>query len=850
MADEVDTLAEQIVIDDSQALKSLADFATSLVTAQEKIQGLQTLVDAVANQMGGDFDAAKQKVMDFNEAIAAMPQITGGIQGFDPAIFEQVTNSLVSIEEGEAALARLPEPFIAAVPAAQQAEEAFQQDAEALNAIMDGDEKVEESFYNLGNAGQEAGQQIVQSEEEATAASGDLEKAVGRVGTAIQFAFGLGIYQIVRNFIDLIKQGVKDGIDFAQAMYLISTAVDQMRAAGIDVQFKDLSSIVTDLGPKLQAFSNLDLTKVTGEVAAIGGQFGITRDQVETLVEFSLVAQERLGTDAVTNANTLTAALLNITNARSAQILRNMGMEISAQDVYNEAVQLGIDNGAKTYKDLTDQEKIQAGIALIEQQRQNWQKWELDYLDNASGKVKTLGAAWENLWTGWGIAITNIMPKIVGMFDWVIYSLALISGNLQALIDLAEGKVKSLDDFMNDALNRTKEIYGLYTNPSPSSVAGAPGTSTTPLGAPPEIGGLSSADQIKIQTDATKEIVDLHDSEVAQLEKIDTDYWNKLLANQNKYNRAILAEDVQAANQRQKIADDTAETLLVDAEKKRLDDIEAEQKYQEELMQLRDQFELNLEDALRSRDAKSIIHLIEQYDLQKSEKAKQYDNETTIRNENYQQEIDLANQKEAFDLAQLQKTVDARKAALAVELDNENTDAAIARDNQITAEQTDIANRLKAWEDGLKLQYDITDAEMQNIYNNINAYLGKNGMVDAVYTYIIARMAQVYAALGGGYSGIGGGSSNPKSTPMASGGSLFANTPTNVTFGEAGPEVATFIPLGTGFNGVPSPSFAMAGAGGGSIQLQVTLDPNLEAQIVQTSLDNVALSIDRIQRQG
>jgi hypothetical protein len=82
---------------------------------------------------------------------------------------------------------------------------------------------------------------------------------------------------------------------------------------------------------------------------------------------------------------------------------------------------------------------------------------------------------------------------------------------------------------------------------------------------------------------------------------------------------------------------------------------------------------------------------------------------------------------------------------------------------------------------------------------------------------------------------------------MAAGGSLFANKPTSVTFGEAGPELAMFLPLGSNF-GSPSASFA-GGGGGGSLQLQITLDPNLQAQIVQTSLDNVALSIDRMQRQ-
>jgi hypothetical protein len=288
--------------------------------------------------------------------------------------------------------------------------------------------------------------------------------------------------------------------------------------------------------------------------------------------------------------------------------------------------------------------------------------------------------------------------------------------------------------------------------------------------------------------------------------------------------------------------------MLVDAEKNRQSNVEAEQKYEEEMQTLTDSFQANLIDALRDNDAKTIIHLIEEYDNQKAEKTKQYNDANVIRQEQYDQEIALAKQQEAYNLQQLNDEVAQRKAALKVQYDNENTDAATQRDRQNTAETVDIGNRLTAWADGLQVQYILTDAQMKNIYSVINAYLGANGYVDSIYTYIIARMAQVYAALGAGMTTTTT-TPHPKTPgPQAAGGSLFANTPTNVTFGEAGPELAMFIPLGSGVASVPSPSISGGSGSGGSLQLQLLLDPNLEARIVQTSLDNVALSIDRMQR--
>jgi hypothetical protein len=692
-------------------------------------------------------------------------------------------------------------------------------------------------------------QNVSQAETVAEGSTNAFAAALQKAGIALQAAFGLGVYQIINNTLGLIKGGIQDGLDFAQSMFLINSAIDEMRGAGVDVQFQDLSKIVTDLGPKLQAFSNLDLSKAVGQVAALAGQFGVTADQVSTLTEFSAVASERMGTDIVTNATTVSAALENMTTQLSRRIQVMTGAQISSQDIYNEAVLLGIDNGAKTYNNLTNEEKVQAGIAVIEEKRADWQKWEAEYQSTSVGKVKDLGAAWQNLWTGWGIAITNLMPQLTGMFDYVIANLAMVSGYLQTEIDAVKafmgGNPMDWSQFLAEANANAEQVYKLYTNPSPSQVKGSPTTpSATPLGTPPVTSGLSAQDQLKVEADMEKQIVDLHDSEAAALEKIQTNLGNKLVDITTKYDRALVAEDVQAQNERQKIYDQTAESLATAAEHERLSELEAQQKYQEDLQNLMDSFQANLEDALRARDAKTIIHLIEEYDNQKLEKARQYKDDQTLREENYKQEIEDIKRQEQFNLQELAIQVAERKAALKVQADQEAADAKLNAQRQTDAETVDIANRIKAWEDGLKLQYDITDEQMKNIYNDVNAYLGKNGYIDQIYTYIIERMAQVYAALGAGTdTPLGYGHGNG----MAAGGSLFANKPTSVTFGEAGPELAMFLPLGSNF-GSPSASFA-GGGGGGSLQLQITLDPNLQAQIVQTSLDNVALSIDRMQRQ-
>jgi hypothetical protein len=204
-------------------------------------------------------------------------------------------------------------------------------------------------------------------------------------------------------------------------------------------------------------------------------------------------------------------------------------------------------------------------------------------------------------------------------------------------------------------------------------------------------------------------------------------------------------------------------------------------------------------------------------------------------------------------MAELAKEIQARKDALAVQYKNEQTDAAIAMQRALDDLKTDTENALKLWADMLQTQYALTDAEIKNIYQNLKNYFGPNGYVDALYNYLLAKMAAISAAVGGAFAGFAGGGIQPGgghagAYSWASGGSMFADKPTSVTFGEAGPEVAMFIPLRSPMGVMPS-AFSNAQAGG-NIQLEVLLSADLEARITQTSLNNVALAIDKLQRQA
>ena len=85
----------------------------------------------------------------------------------------------------------------------------------------------------------------------------------------------------------------------------------------------------------------------------------------------------------------------------------------------------------------------------------------------------------------------------------------------------------------------------------------------------------------------------------------------------------------------------------------------------------------------------------------------------------------------------------------------------------------------------------------------------------------------------------------------AEGGTMVADRPTTVMFGEAGMEAATFTPLNRTGRDVNKIFSNLGGGtpetGGGNMSLEVLLSPDLEARIVRNTLDKTAATISKVQ---
>lgn len=153
----------------------------------------------------------------------------------------------------------------------------------------------------------------------------------------------------------------------------------------------------------------------------------------------------------------------------------------------------------------------------------------------------------------------------------------------------------------------------------------------------------------------------------------------------------------------------------------------------------------------------------------------------------------------------------------------------------------------------------------------LSAYYDENGVFDKMYTYsaqsmvtnaqwALAQVQQIAAqykaitASMGGSAGVGSSFhtnsvGGPSIGPQAFGGTYFASRPTNATFGERGPELAMFIPLSGAMSSISKISGsggALAGQGGGKMEIFLTLSPDLEARVINTTMDKTANIIARV----
>lgn len=358
-----------------------------------------------------------------------------------------------------------------------------------------------------------------------------------------------------------------------------------------------------------------------------------------------------------------------------------------------------------------------------------------------------------------------------------------------------------------------------------------------------------------------------HQRRMADLE---TDYYRDLDDINTDYLQDIEDENRDYANDVAEAAQESA-GRRADAERKYRDqELIAELRFQERLRQLREGFLFDLEDAVRERDARQIIRLTRQYNMERDQLIREEEINKKERWLAYQrqlQDIDRQKQERMNRLYQehvdrlreidIQAERERQRALLEWERKKEDEELRYQQDKedrqaklqeQLADLKADTDARIQEIITGLLKEHEVTREMLDAIAREYEAVYGPGGRIDRAFAYYRALLA----------SFVQPGDYKPRGpippAGHAEGGTKIVTKPTYELFGEAGPEMVTFTPLsragvdvGRVQGGVPA---GMGGRGGGNGRLlvEVRLDDGLEYRIVDQAMGELADVITRIER--
>jgi hypothetical protein len=325
---------------------------------------------------------------------------------------------------------------------------------------------------------------------------------------------------------------------------------------------------------------------------------------------------------------------------------------------------------------------------------------------------------------------------------------------------------------------------------------------------------------------------------------------NQTLADINRdLNRDII--DAQADLQRD-LADLDRETAEERAEAIHDSHVEEQREtedHYDKLRELENKFLLDLQDAVRERDARQVLMLIRRFNLEKNQLENDYDKRQRRRREDLALELaDLERQRQQ-KRSDLFRDFEEEIENLRLQAERRRVDAMADADRQRAQLRKNINDRLTELGRGLAAELKLTHDQLSKLRTMLLAAYGPNGWVLAIYrgaANAISQMSMAPGSGGGAFGGGGGGGA----FAMQRGGEFVATSPTLFSAGEGRPERVSVSPLSN--SGSPSAGFR-DGNGRGSLEVSIALEDGLRAEITDEAMSNlsdVIVSITKVQGKG
>lgn len=762
----------------------------------------------------------------------------------------------------------------------------------------------------VGKGGEEMGDKIERGTQKASRGMRILNIALG----TLEAMFLFRLLNAVETF---FRSAIENAQKFELTLYRLREVEKTLSMEGIEISMKGLQQGIKDIQKLLPIFSKEDIAEMIGGLAISTKELGLSEKQIIALGKaISILNVNSTQTETLLQTQQHVVTSLLTGNARGVS---QLGLSFSEVSMKAKAAELGIIKVGDSLEGLTDKQKAQikfaiimdvAGIGTAESELEKV----AGVLDTNFAKLEENKAAWSDLGVTIGQVILPLLPALTGFFKLIrdgfnggkvliIEFLTYLGTLAGAITAVYTGQVRSVREFLEFVKFANADIRENFVNQFFKEMPeDAPKWFTDNWGklikeeADTATSGLNELNEAAQELDAeiAQKIEDIANDAMDAREDLNIRLKERIEDLAIKLRQKLEDLDIEYLRKTEDAARDYADKIedinldaaqaVEDAKNKARDD---EKKNEEEhllrLKHLREDYLLNLEEALHARDARAVLRLMKQYKLDKQQLIEKYELDKKYRAEALQADLKRIEIERQRRLAEAQREYQEKLADLARAKQRELEEINRWQEREVMdlqrwyqREQEEIERnvqrKLEALIKGYIEEQKITEANAQTVYGILLKYFGPGGMTDGIYQYMMNSLLQaaqtaiavaqsynpfstvgtstVGGAQTGGRNPTKGGSAGGGGKKMAEGGALLATRPTTVTFGEAGAEIGMFMPVGRPGRDVGR-VFASGGDGqgvNGKIVLDLFLSPDLEARVMENTMDGVAQVITKVHR--
>jgi hypothetical protein len=703
------------------------------------------------------------------------------------------------------------------------------------------------------------------------------------------------IFQVLQAFSSMVQGALKGLTEIEAAMFNLATAEEKLSKMGVEITPQGLDELIEKLqilDPMLSKFQATELVSTLAtKVAPVARLSTEELGSLAEIITILAVKNKALGKSFEEVQQQVITGLLS---GRVTTGINQLGAKITEQAVQEEALRLQLVATTEQYKKLNAESKARVDILAITSLLEGQQAEEMsrlpEFMQTATGLIGEAQAKFQNVLTSIGQALAPILKSVLRIIidilektnQWLDDNkegIGIVT-NLWAEFINALGGIKGLGNLLGAALSliippltiglriataiveKLQQLANIF--PRLKGLFGSVATDTPT--APSDFRLAESVEQeAEKAKEATKKLQDIMQDNADKLADIERDYQRKRedIARDFSEKIADIARDTARKREdaerdySQKIEDinRSANEKIAEAQadfRKKEEDREKE--YQNRLRELREKFLFDLEDALRARDARQVLRLIRQFELDKKNLEERRKLQKKDDAANLQQKLEEIERERQLKLEAAKREYDdkleeiARGEARALAearrwQSRQLADARLHYQRQLADQRAFLARKLADLQQAYAQELAMAN-NFQSSLSGLQTTQAGTSIPSASFTPYNAPQA-----------GIGSGLYNPYDIRsiyqklgipgFADGGTMVARKPTLALFGEKTPEIASFTPI----NKVNGNGGLSGGGGmGGSLDLRISISEGLIADIVEASLESVAAHVEHVRR--